>query len=81
MALVLSLAVGAVVDIADYSIAIHSVDSRKTATLRLGPTRSVDQQVQSKASLRCAEIGFHYTSQRQDRLNRLSGQSVDKALF
>ena len=33
MALVLSLAVGDVVDIADYSIAIHSVDGRKTATL------------------------------------------------
>jgi hypothetical protein len=33
MALVLSLAVGDVVDIADYSIAVHSVESRKTATL------------------------------------------------
>ena len=33
MALVLGLAVGDVVDIADHSIAIHSVDGRKTATL------------------------------------------------
>jgi hypothetical protein len=33
MALVLSLAVGDVVDIADYRIAVHSVESRKTATL------------------------------------------------
>jgi hypothetical protein len=33
MALVLSLAVGDVVDIADYRIAVLSVDSRKTATL------------------------------------------------
>jgi hypothetical protein len=33
MALVLSLAVGDVVDIADYWIAVLSVDSRKTATL------------------------------------------------
>jgi hypothetical protein len=33
MALVLSLAVGDVVDIADYWIAVISVDSRKTATL------------------------------------------------
>ena len=33
MALVLSLAVGDVVDIADYTIAVHSVESRKTATL------------------------------------------------
>ena len=33
MALVLSLAVGDAVDIADYRIAVHSVDSRKTATL------------------------------------------------
>jgi hypothetical protein len=33
LALVLSLAVGDVVDIADHWIAVHSVDSRKTATL------------------------------------------------
>jgi hypothetical protein len=33
MALVLGLAVGDVVDIADYWIAVLSVDSRKTATL------------------------------------------------
>jgi hypothetical protein len=33
MALVLGLAVGDVVDIADYRIAVLSVDSRKTATL------------------------------------------------
>jgi hypothetical protein len=33
MALVLGLAVGDVVDIADYWIAVISVDSRKTATL------------------------------------------------
>ena len=33
MALVLSLAVGDVVDIADYWIAVISVESRKTATL------------------------------------------------
>jgi hypothetical protein len=33
MALVLSLAVGDVVDIADYWITVLSVDSRKTATL------------------------------------------------